>query len=100
MAADPAVRAHDEMPRPVPVLLISMRPDEPTARLINYLGEENRVLRERLGQKRLRFNRSLSNLDHQVGRGTIAEMLARHGMEPAPEWERKTTRKEFLTQHK
>ena len=26
-----------------------------------------------------------------VGRGTIAEMLARHGIEPAPERERKTT---------
>ena len=24
--------------------------------LIDYLGEENRVLREQLGQKRLRFN--------------------------------------------
>jgi hypothetical protein len=34
-----------------------------------------------------------------VGRGTIAEMLARHGIEPAPERERKTSWKEFLTQH-
>src|SRR5215471_19227828 len=34
----------------------------------------------------------------KVGRGTIAEMLARHGIEPAPERE-KTTWKEFLTQH-
>jgi hypothetical protein len=38
-------------------------------------------------------------LGHEVGRGTIAEILARHGMEPAPERERKTTWKEFLTQH-
>ena len=36
---------------------------------------------------------------HQVGRGTIAEVLARHGIEPAPERERKTTWKEFLRQH-
>ena len=36
---------------------------------------------------------------HKVGRGTIAEMLARHGIEPAPERERKTTWKEFLRQH-
>ena len=36
---------------------------------------------------------------HEVGRGTIAEMLARHGIEPAPERERKTNWKEFLTQH-
>jgi hypothetical protein len=34
-----------------------------------------------------------------VGRGTIAEMLARHGIEPAPERERKASWKEFLTQH-
>src|SRR6516164_1768323 len=147
--------------------------------LIDYLREENRVLREQLGQRRLRFNDdqrrrlaarakglrskllremativtpetllawhrrliaqkydgsdkrgcgrprksaeienlvvrmakenrswgyrrmqgALSNLGHEVGRGTIAEMLARHGIEPAPERERKTTWKEFLTQH-
>jgi putative transposase len=147
--------------------------------LIDYLREENRVLREQLGQRRLRFNDdhrrrlavrakglgskllrevamivtpetllawhrrliaqkydgsgkrgcgrprksaeiedlvvrmakenrswgyrriqgALSNLGHEVGRGTIAEMLARHGMEPAPERERKTTWKEFLAQH-
>jgi hypothetical protein len=36
---------------------------------------------------------------HEVGRGTIAEILARHGMDPAPERERKTNWKEFLTQH-
>src|SRR6516162_11474673 len=46
-----------------------------------------------------RMQGALSNLGHEVGRGTIAEMLARHGMEPAPERERKTTWKEFLTQH-
>ena len=147
--------------------------------LINYLREENRVLREQLGGKRLRFNDdqrrrlaakakglgrkllqelativtpetllawhrrliaqkydgsrqrgrgrprkseeiedlvvrmakenrswgyrriqgALSNLGHKVGRGTIAEMLARHGIEPAPERERETTWKEFLRQH-
>src|SRR5215472_1429171 len=39
------------------------------------------------------------NLGHQVGRGTIAEMLARHRIEPAPERERKTSWKEFLRQH-
>ena len=46
-----------------------------------------------------RIQGALSNLGHKVGRGTIAEMLARHGIEPAPERERKTTWKEFLTQH-
>jgi putative transposase len=34
-----------------------------------------------------------------VGRGTIVEILVRHGIEPAPERERKTTWKEFLRQH-
>src|SRR5215831_1504593 len=141
-------------------------------KLIDYLQEENRVLREQLGTKRLRFNDdqrrrlavkvkglvagivtpetllawhrrliaqkydgsgkrgpgrprksqeiedlvvqlaeenrswgyrriqgALCNLGHKVGRGTIAEILARHGMEPAPERERKTTWKEFLTRH-
>jgi hypothetical protein len=42
---------------------------------------------------------ALSNLGHEVGRDTIAEMLARHGIEPAPERERKTTWKEFLAQN-
>ena len=46
-----------------------------------------------------RIQGALSNLGHAVGRGTIAEVLARHGIEPAPERERKTTWKEFLTQH-
>ena len=31
----------------------------------------------------------LSNLGDGLGRGTIAEILIRHGMEPAPERERK-----------
>src|SRR5215831_17678481 len=146
--------------------------------IIDYLREENRVLREQLGQRRLRFNDyqrrrlavkakglagkllrevativtpetlmawhrrliaqkydgsgkrgcgrprksaeiedlvvrmakenrswgyrriqgALSNLGHEVGRGTIAEILARHGIEPAPERERNTSWKEFLTQ--
>jgi putative transposase len=46
-----------------------------------------------------RIQEALSNLGHTLGRGTIAEILARHGIEPAPERERKTTWKEFLTQH-
>jgi transposase InsO family protein len=46
-----------------------------------------------------RIQGAMSNLGHEVGRGTIAEILARHGMEPAPERERKTNWKEFLTQH-
>ena len=46
-----------------------------------------------------RIQGALANLGHDIGRGTIAEILARHGMEPAPERARKTTWKEFLAQH-
>jgi putative transposase len=61
--------------------------------LVVQMAEENRSWGYR------RIQGALCNLGHEVGRGTIAEMLARHGMEPAPERERKTTWKEFLTQH-
>lgn len=42
---------------------------------------------------------ALSNLGHHLARGTVANILKRHAMEPAPERSRKTTWKEFLTQH-
>src|ERR1700704_6212290 len=42
---------------------------------------------------------ALSNLGHRVARGTIANILKRHGLEPAPERSRKTTWKGFLTRH-
>jgi len=41
----------------------------------------------------------LSNLGHELARSTIAEILERHGIEPAPERSRKTTWKEFLSRH-
>jgi transposase InsO family protein len=46
-----------------------------------------------------RIQGALSNLGHELARSTIAEMLKRHGIEPAPERRRKTTWKEFLTRH-
>jgi putative transposase len=46
-----------------------------------------------------RIQGALSNLGHEIARSTIAEMLRRHGIEPAPERSRKTTWKEFLTRH-
>jgi putative transposase len=47
-----------------------------------------------------RIQGALANLGHEVGRGTIANILKEHGLEPAPERERKTTWKEFLSQHR
>jgi transposase InsO family protein len=42
---------------------------------------------------------ALSNLGHELARGTVANILKRNGIEPAPERSRKTSWKEFLTQH-
>jgi transposase InsO family protein len=42
---------------------------------------------------------ALSNLGHELARSTIADILGRHGIEPAPERKGKTTWKEFLTRH-
>jgi putative transposase len=47
----------------------------------------------------LRIQGALSNLGHELARGTIANILKRNGIEPSPERARKTTWKEFLTQH-
>jgi transposase InsO family protein len=46
-----------------------------------------------------RIQGALANLGHDFGRSTIAEILARNGIEPAPERGRKTTWNEFLEQH-
>jgi putative transposase len=46
-----------------------------------------------------RIEGALSNLRHKLGRSTIAAILKRHGIEPAPERIKKTTWKEFLAQH-
>ena len=46
-----------------------------------------------------RIQGALSNLGHAIARSTIAEILERHGIEPAPERSRKTTWKEFLSRH-
>jgi transposase InsO family protein len=46
-----------------------------------------------------RIQGALSNLGYNIARSTIAGILDQHGIEPAPERSRKTTWKEFLTQH-
>jgi hypothetical protein len=38
-----------------------------------------------------RIQGALANLDHAVGRGTIANILREHGLDPAPERAKKTT---------
>src|SRR5450759_4998876 len=64
-----------------------------TENLVVRMAEENRDWGYR------RIQGALSNLGHELARSTIAEMLKRHGIEPAPERSRKTTWKEFLTRH-
>jgi putative transposase len=62
-------------------------------KLVVRMAEENRLWGYR------RIQGALGNLGHEVARSTIADILQRHGIEPAPERNRKTTWKEFLTRH-
>ncbi len=48
----------------------------------------------------LRIQRALSNLGHELARDTIANILKRNAIEPAPERVRKTTWREFLARHR
>jgi len=57
------------------------------------MAEENRDWGYR------RIQGALANLGHVVARNTIANILKRPGIEPAPERSRKTTWKEFLSRH-
>lgn len=74
------------------------RPGRPRTRpeleaLVVRMAEENR------GWGYRRIQGALSNLKYKLARSTIAAILERHGIEPAPERNRRTTWKEFLTQH-
>jgi transposase InsO family protein len=62
-------------------------------RLIVRMAAENRDWGYR------RIQGALDNLGHEVARGTIANILKEHGLEPAPERNRKTTWQEFLRRH-
>jgi hypothetical protein len=42
---------------------------------------------------------ALANVGHDIGRGTIATILEQHGIEPAPERQKRTTWQEFLKAH-
>jgi transposase InsO family protein len=46
-----------------------------------------------------RIQGALANLSHKVGRGTIANVLKRNGIEPSPERSRRTTWSTFLRAH-
>jgi len=69
---------------------------EEIRRLVIRMATENRDWGYR------RIQGALANLGHEVARGTIANILKEHGLEPAPEPERewKTTWKEFLCRHR
>jgi hypothetical protein len=99
------------------LIAVAGRMNQRQLQIIDYLREDNRVLREQLGGRRVRFNDdqrrrlaakakrlgriqgALSNLGYEIARSTIAEILERHGIEPAPERSRKTTWEEFLSRH-
>jgi putative transposase len=68
-------------------------PDE-IQRLVVRMATENRDWGYR------RIQGALANLGHEVARGTMANILKEHGLEPAGERERKTTWKQFLCRHR
>jgi transposase InsO family protein len=61
--------------------------------LVLRMAEENRTWGYR------RIQGAIANLGHVLAYTTIANILKRHGIEPAPERNRKTTWKEFLDRH-
>src|SRR6202012_6282279 len=63
------------------------------ANLVVRLARENRSWGYR------RIQGALSHLGHKLAPSRIADILPRHGIEPAPERSRTTTWKEFLKQH-
>ena len=65
-------------------------------------GNENPIVRMATENRDWGYRRiqgALANLGHVVARGTVANILKKHGLEPAPERNRKTTWKEFLSRH-
>jgi len=91
------------------------------AATVEYLVAENRVLREELGDRRLRLTDAqrrrlavrgkaigrralgeiaLSNLGHDVGRTTVKRILVENGIDPAPERGRRSSWGTFLKAHR
>ena len=70
------------------------RTKEEIQQLVVCMATENRDWGYR------RIQGALANLGHEVGRVTIANILKEHGLEQAPDRDRKTTWKEFLCRHR
>jgi putative transposase len=60
---------------------------------------ELRMAQENSGWSYTRIQGALANLKHKVGRGTVANVLKRNGIEPAPERCKRTTWSIFLKAH-
>src|SRR5450755_2857189 len=58
-----------------------------------------RMAQDNPGWGYTRIQGALGNLGHRVGRGTIANVLKRSGIEPSPERSRRTTWSTFLKAH-
>src|SRR6202158_1038853 len=58
-----------------------------------------RMARDNPGWGYTRIQGALGNLGHRVGRGTVANVLKRSGIEPSPERGKRTTWSTFLTAH-
>ena len=58
-----------------------------------------RMAQENPGWGYTRIQGALANLSHQVGRGTVSNVLKRNGIEPAPERAKRTTWSTFLRAH-
>jgi putative transposase len=58
-----------------------------------------RMAQDNPGWGYTRIQGALSNLNHRVGRGTIANVLKRNGIEPSPERDKRTQWSTFLKAH-
>ena len=58
-----------------------------------------RMARENPGWGYTRIQGALANLNHRVARGTVANVLKRNGIEPAPDRNKRTTWSTFLKAH-
>jgi hypothetical protein len=58
-----------------------------------------RMAQENPGWGYTRIQGALANLSHQVGRGTVSNVLKRNGIEPAPERGKRTAWSTFLRAH-